>query len=91
MPSGSTAWAVIPTAVPLAAFSATLLAAAFVSLTAPMGAWFTSVSAIVKFALDVLPSLDQRSAGTGAEAVVYAVTAAEGCSPDLIELRPKGA
>ena len=26
-----------------------------------------------------------------AEAVVYAVTAAEGCSPDLIELRPKDA
>jgi NADP-dependent 3-hydroxy acid dehydrogenase YdfG len=26
-----------------------------------------------------------------ADAVVYAVTASEGCSPDLIEIRPKDA
>ena len=45
---------------------------------------------------DVLKSLAARkfkpiSAQDVAEAVVFAVTAAEGCSPDLIELRPRDA
>jgi NADP-dependent 3-hydroxy acid dehydrogenase YdfG len=44
----------------------------------------------------VLKSLAARtfkpiSAQDVADAVVYALSAAEGCSPDLIELRPKGA
>ncbi len=56
VPSGSTAWAAMPTTVPVAAFSATWLGAASTSATAPTGASFTSARAIVKLALAVDPS-----------------------------------
>src|SRR4029450_5989617 len=47
--SASLASAVTPTTVPLAAFSATLLAAALLSLTAPTSNSSTSVTLMVKF------------------------------------------
>ena len=56
MPSGSSAKAVIPTAVPLAAFSSTLSAAASVSLIAVTPDSLTSVTVIVKLCVVNEPS-----------------------------------
>ena len=56
--SASLAEAVIPTSVPIAAFSATLLAAALVSLIAPTSNSSTSVRLIVKPCVLKLPSAE---------------------------------
>ena len=54
--SGSTALAVIPTTVPIAAFSSTVLAAPSPSLTGPTGLSFTSATAMVNTVSATEPS-----------------------------------
>ena len=58
VPSASEADAVMPTAVPLAEFSASELAEALVSVTDPTSNSSTSVRLMVKICVEKLPSLE---------------------------------